>query len=1127
MADVNVQETYTSVSSGCRQKMLWVSPTVGYFFYIEEDTGIPKYIKTTTGPAGLAGAIGVTLGAADNGVGYDQGCWCSWEGENGFSGLDANVIHVFWTNGQTFDIYTRTLTLDTDTLGTQQTVHNGSGSAYAYVSCSTITPNGDIYVVGQFSTTVPAEKFMARSQDGGATWADVAVLPIAGTLAFGPLMPWTLWDGADEDVVWIYQETGDSTVYYSVYDASENTWSTPVSIGNGGEYLANNNIGNPYGAIYLPIDIDGGDEGTIFFTWRWDDGVDGKGIRFFKLTSTGQDDISLTSLAEMVPDVDPYAAVFSGQAGLTLSIPEGVFHGWYTQGVAADIYGRVRHTTYTPRTNTWSSPEIWDEDGGDSADWYRGIQAPPSVITEAFGGSICPMFWNNPGTGQEWWVTSVVNAYSVPAGSWPPNQSQVSVDATVGVLGDTDVIAQVAGMTTGARQRMIWISPTVGYLFYIEDGTTIPKYKKTTTGPPGLAAATPVTIGSSVGGTNDSGMAAVWELEHQYALDNVIHIFYVNNDDTNLYHKSLALDTDTLSAEHTVHGYVGGISVHGWSISSTVTSNGDIYLIFKGGSDTGDWKLYRSQNDGVSWTAIGGQPPMPATTVIPSQVILPWIHWDGSSEDIVLISQDYTSDDVNVYVYDVSTTTWSSVQTIGDDGDYIHLNECAHSACYRASDGKIYGIANWYHSSPNGAGVRTFELSSSGQGNITITSKADMIPSVGEGRTYFDPAVALTIVQSTGKLYGWSLYDPGFASSNFRVSFAEYDIGANTWTVASVWDESGGIGATRYARLISAPNSIATAEGGVVCPMWYKDPSPTGQEYWTINSNSGLSIESPPPTPSEVTWDGTFDVALPGHTQADGSINVTLRDDGEVQKDASIIVIQNGVVQIVSSVILLKEIAGHVNIDASTHVKETGQSKIDSTVYVFTHSQVIADASALVHVHRQIQSDATINVFFRSNGEVQVDSSLYAKTNGQTEVDASVNAKPFGIWQVEIDSSVIVILREVGQVQADATVIARLPGATRIDGSVIARLPSEVQTNATFLVIKRGQSAVDASIYPAFGSQTQADGSVQVVVRQVGQISVRVITLVDIPGGPLEDENPLDNRLILHEIEEPILWRDV
>ena len=411
-----------------------------------------------------------------------------------------------------------------------------------------------------------------------------------------------------------------------------------------------------------------------------------------------------------------------------------------------------------------------------------------------------------------------------------------------------DTIVQIAANNFGTlvessnpRTRMLWISPDIGYFFYLENGSKIPKYMKTTTGPAGLAAATPVAIGLGQGGNvlSDYGMTVEWELVNEYSLSPVVHIIYTDADDSSIYHKSLNTDTDTLSAQHTVASSLnmaGG--PYGQSYSATVTSNGDIYFMFRVYATNA---VLRSQDDGASWSAIGSSVPGNiANQTSITNILLPWSLWDGSTEDILLMQQAAVTDDITLFVLDVSTNTWSAGQTVGDDGEYKFTTGTGApiGAARHPDDGSIFLIGAWETATPD-AGIRTFQITSSGQGNITITAKADMIPGLGSDTVdYVGHECQLCLSPKTGKIYAFNKYSPG-KDTDWYVGYYLYDITSNTWGSVVKWSDNATTGPFNAIQ-----HCIPTSLGGQICPVSLIASS--GWK-WAINEASSFEIDGDVP----------------------------------------------------------------------------------------------------------------------------------------------------------------------------------------------------------------------------------------------------------------------------------------
>ena len=221
--------------------------------------------------------------------------------------------------------------------------------------------------------------------------------------------------------------------------------------------------------------------------------------------------------------------------------------------------------------------------------------------------------------------------------------------------------------------------------------------------------------------------------------------------------------------------------------------------------------------------------------------ILPWELWDGSDEDIILIQGTAYGygDKITIYVLDISTDTWSSGQSIGDDGEYRYGANAGqpHSACMRTSDGSIFMIASWQILA-TGEGTRLFHITSVGQGNVTVTEKAEMVPDVGAANlSYYGQDCSMTIDPTGTKLHAFQMYDET-QDTNMELGYYQYDIASNTWESVVQWSENPGM---FYVAYVVQQRAITNA-GAPLCPLYVNSPD----RNWIINIPSSFDIEGGP-----------------------------------------------------------------------------------------------------------------------------------------------------------------------------------------------------------------------------------------------------------------------------------------
>src|SRR3989344_2166373 len=189
---VNITIDAAAISSNSRahRAMVFTTPLIGYFFFIDADADF-SYIKTTDGGASWTGEVEIdndpTITALAFDVWYDK--WTP--GDSG------TKIHIWWVQIDVDDILYKNLDTSTDTLSAMTTPFAG-GTGVASVANSvsgTKARGGNLYVAGTIDAAAECE--FARSTDGGATWDATLTSPLEACGDQGKLFPGNETDTQD------------------------------------------------------------------------------------------------------------------------------------------------------------------------------------------------------------------------------------------------------------------------------------------------------------------------------------------------------------------------------------------------------------------------------------------------------------------------------------------------------------------------------------------------------------------------------------------------------------------------------------------------------------------------------------------------------------------------------------------------------------------------------------------------------------------------------------------------------------------------------------------------------------------------------------------------------------------
>lgn len=210
-ADVQVDATNNAASSARGMRaIVYTTSQIGYIFYSDAGPTF-KYTKTTDGGATWAAAV--TINSATTHVAYDV-WYDQWT-----PGDTGTLIHTWYFNTTTSDVFWRSLDTASDTLGTERTCFNGATAvAGRGAFCSgTKTRSGYLYIA--FDIDAGAERGLMRSTDSGTTWSNVSGSFVEATIDQCLLFP-ASGTGDNNDMWAIYQDADVDALTMKMWDSS-------------------------------------------------------------------------------------------------------------------------------------------------------------------------------------------------------------------------------------------------------------------------------------------------------------------------------------------------------------------------------------------------------------------------------------------------------------------------------------------------------------------------------------------------------------------------------------------------------------------------------------------------------------------------------------------------------------------------------------------------------------------------------------------------------------------------------------------------------------------------------------------------------------------------------------------
>lgn len=353
MADVtivsNAQDSHTY--TGMRY-LAWASASVGYLFFVDDDTptGL-KYKKTTDGGATWGSPVNVMTGVATGG--YD--IHPDWH----TSGDSGTKIHIWAFSTGLDDVLYWTLETATDTLSSPVTVFTGVSAAVvrgSFVSGAKMR-GGNLYCA--FQLDAGGEFGFCRSTDAGANWTNRAAL-VEALNDQCYLFP---GNAADANDCWaLYHDASTDELTLKVHDDSADTNSESAVIAtmvdntdvSAGRYGFDGAIRHSDGHLIAAV-VTERDTATADF-------------RVFDINGTGSI-VEKTAIATNIDDLY-YPQVYITTAGHIYIAYVGKRDGSETLDTSAGVY----YVLSTDGGATWSA--------GDTAysaavsDWRHAMCAP-------------------------------------------------------------------------------------------------------------------------------------------------------------------------------------------------------------------------------------------------------------------------------------------------------------------------------------------------------------------------------------------------------------------------------------------------------------------------------------------------------------------------------------------------------------------------------------------------------------------------------------------------------------------------------------------------------------------------------------------------------------------------------
>jgi hypothetical protein len=257
-----------------------------------------------------------------------------------WSGINADLIHVVYTDSGTDDVYYRNINAaNADSLSTEYTVFAGASTAAGGALSISRMRGGNLIVVGCIDAGT--EDINRKSTNVGANWSDIAAgYEDAADLCI--VMPG--WGADNQDAMMFYYDRSATEISVKYYDDSANTWSetsiaTTISLPD--------HTSTTFGHMNSVVDLTNSQNLLVFWT-----AVDAANadLRCFKVTQSAQTETANNVVLNSTDD--------QGFCGITIDINNiwYVFYAGSSNG--AESYNSTMAIYYKSSSDSganWSS----------------------------------------------------------------------------------------------------------------------------------------------------------------------------------------------------------------------------------------------------------------------------------------------------------------------------------------------------------------------------------------------------------------------------------------------------------------------------------------------------------------------------------------------------------------------------------------------------------------------------------------------------------------------------------------------------------------------------------------------------------------------------------------------------
>lgn len=350
------------------------------------------------------------------------------------------------------------------------------------------------------------------------------------------------------------------------------------------------------------------------------------------------------------------------------------------------------------------------------------------------------------------------------------------------------------------RGGIFWVSTTVGYAIYIDNGSDL-VYSKTADGGANWAADVEI----EGGGIEACDCWADWQTDGDAGTK--IHIVWINDNSDSIRYAYLDTDGDSIGGEDTIEVCqgTGTFSTRGgrdyWQCSITKTRGGNLAVAFSyEDSDPTRFESFYTSPDGDTWTSKND--PFEGSRFDYIQL---YAGNETDNQDLWAAFWDASDDEISLKTFDNSGNSWSEQSISGsmvESATYLQMD-----GQIRLSDGHLI-FAAWSQYDNAASDLKVWDINGAG----SITAKTNIITNEAESFT-----VSVFINQVNDDIY--VTYVSGTAAQSLVKAFYDKsDDGGGTWGGETAMQAN----AEADIRWVSA-GCIKAAWGGKFLPIWFND----------------------------------------------------------------------------------------------------------------------------------------------------------------------------------------------------------------------------------------------------------------------------------------------------------------